>query len=188
MAFYLHPSGHPWLWAALTAFVVFVAILFQSSNIPLFILLPSLSSRSISIVEIGINGVSYRGLTMNGVDHFQNIFYAEDTSGPNRFAPPVPYTYPAGSFVDATASGAWCPQAAGAAALPFTSPINNVSENCLSLRIARTSGTPASARLPVLVWIHSGRDGFSSSNSRVRTLKYSRRRCARKRVRSALYA
>ena len=54
-------------------------------------------------------GVSYRGTIADGVEHFQNIFYAEDTSGLNRFAPPVPYTPPSGSIVDATASGAVCP-------------------------------------------------------------------------------
>ena len=40
--------------------------------------------------------------------------------------------------------------------LPFTSPITNVSENCLSLRIARPSDTNPSAKLPVLVYLHGG--------------------------------
>ena len=102
-------------------------------------------------------GVSYRGTSVDGVEHFQNIFYAEDTSGSNRFAPPVPYAPPPGTTVDATAAGAWCPQGVGEAPLPFTSPIHNVSENCLSLRIARASGTVAAARLPVVVWIHGGK-------------------------------
>lgn len=58
--------------------------------------------------------------------------------------------------MDATVAGAWCPQALGPTLLPFTSPVTNVSENCLSLRIARPSGTDASAKLPVLVWMHGG--------------------------------
>ena len=126
------------------------------SYIPLFGPLSGLLNGSYPIVKNAQNQVSYHGVTDNGIDHFHNIFYAEDTSGPNRFAPPVPYTPPPGTIVDATAPGAWCPQATGGPPLPFTSPINNVSENCLSLRIARISGTQQSAKLPVLVWIHGG--------------------------------
>ena len=102
--------------------------------------------------------VSYKGTFVNDIEHFQNIFYAKDTSGVNRFAPPVPYTPPPKTTVDATAAGAWCPQGTGGPPLPFTSPITNISEDCLSLRIARAKGTDASAKLPVLVWLHGGRN------------------------------
>ena len=118
-----------------------------------------LSIRSSSVAPVVMNtrtNVSYRGTSVRGVEQFQNIFYAEDTSGGNRFAPPVPYTPSPGTIVDATAPGAACPQGAGAAPLPFTSPITNVSENCLSLRIARPAGIKVSAKLPVMVWIHGG--------------------------------
>lgn len=91
----------------------------------------------------------------SGVEHFQNIFYGEDTSGVKRFAPPVPTSPPRGSVIDATWPGAWCPQGTGDV-LPFTSRVTNVSENCLSLRVARPSGTKADARLPVMVWLHGG--------------------------------
>ena len=101
-------------------------------------------------------GVSYRGALNGDVEEFQNIFYAEDTSGNNRFAPPVPYRYPPGSIVDASVSGAWCPQATGDPPLPFASSITNISEHCLSLRITRPVGTTASAKLPVVVFIHGG--------------------------------
>lgn len=90
-----------------------------------------------------------------GTEHFQTIFYAEDTSGANRFAPPVPVRPARGAVIDATRPGAWCPQATGDV-LPFTSRVTNVSENCLSLRIARPRGTKAAARLPVMVWLHGG--------------------------------
>lgn len=90
-----------------------------------------------------------------GIEYFQNIFYAEDTSGANRFAPPVPVRPVGGTVIDATQPGAWCPQATGDV-LPFTSRVTNVSENCLSLRIARPGGTTAAAGLPVMVWLHGG--------------------------------
>ncbi|KAJ4391999.1 hypothetical protein N0V93_005619 [Gnomoniopsis smithogilvyi] len=96
------------------------------------------------------------------VEHFQNIFYAEDTSGQNRFAPPVPTTPAKGSVIDATLPGAWCPQGTGDV-LPFTSRVTNVSENCLSLRIARPRGTQSDARLPVMVWLHGGGHALGSA-------------------------
>ncbi|KAI0014604.1 lipase [Xylariomycetidae sp. FL0641] len=99
--------------------------------------------------------VSYVGTHRIGIEHFQNIFYAEDTSGENRFAPPVPFRPAVGSIVDATQPGAWCQQGTGDI-LPFTSRITNVSENCLSLRIARPFGTKAGDDLPVVVWVHGG--------------------------------
>lgn len=102
------------------------------------------------------HGLSYRGHYDDGVEHFQNIFYAEDTSGPNRFAPPISVNHPPGTIIDATKLGAFCPQGVGGPPLPFQSPITNISENCLSLRIARQRGTKSKAKLPVLVWIHGG--------------------------------
>ena len=105
--------------------------------------------------------VSYRGTVHNDTEHFKNIFYAESTGGNNRFAPPVPSQPPPGTVVDATTDGAWCPQFVGQAPLPFTSPITNVSEHCLSLRIARPRGTNSTSRLPVLVWIHGGNNRLS---------------------------
>ena len=102
-----------------------------------------------------LNDVTYIGSSVSGVEHFQNIFYAEDTSGLNRFAPPVPYSPTPGSVIDATQAGAWCPQGTGAI-LPFTSKVVNVSENCLSLRIARPHNAKKDTKLPVLVWLHGG--------------------------------
>lgn len=98
----------------------------------------------------------------SGVEHFQNIFYGEDTSGPNRFAPPVPTKPIRGSIVDATQPGAWCPQGLGDV-FPFTSRVTNVSEDCLSLRIARPSGTRPGAKLPVAVWLHGGGHALGSA-------------------------
>ena len=134
------------------------AILFNLNVLALLPIPFTSSGRISAYVTNAQTGVSYRGTSVNGVEHFQNIFYAEYTSGSRRFAPPVPYVPPPGTIIDATAVGAWCPQGVGDAPLPWTSPITNVSENCLSLRIARPSGLSVSSKLPVLVWIHGGED------------------------------
>lgn len=99
--------------------------------------------------------IKYIGSYSPGVEHFQNIFYAENTAGNNRFRPPVPVKPARGSVIDATKSGAWCPQGTGDI-FPFTSRVTNISENCLSLRIARPAGTKPGAKLPVMVWLHGG--------------------------------
>ena len=155
----LHPHRHPLAFASIISFpIVLVTIIISPtwlhslSSLPV----PFLYRYTTPIVTNSRTGVSYRGTAVNGVEHFQNIFYAEDTSGLNRFAPPVPFIPPRGAVLDATAAGAWCPQGTGSPPLPFASPISNISENCLSLRVARPSGISASAKLPVLVWIHGG--------------------------------
>lgn len=100
--------------------------------------------------------ITYLGsLSPAGVEHFQNIFYAEEPTGQRRFAAPVPMRPVKGSVIDATRAGAWCPQGTGDI-LPFTSSVTNISENCLSLRIARRAGTQKDDKLPVAVWIHGG--------------------------------
>lgn len=101
--------------------------------------------------------ITYLGsLSSAGIEHFQNIFYAEEPTGLRRFAAPVPSRPVKGSFINATQAGAWCPQGKGDI-LPFTSRVTNISENCLSLRIARPAGTQKGAKLPVVVWIHGGK-------------------------------
>lgn len=120
--------------------------------------------RASSVIIIDHTGeITYIGRHSNGIDLFQNVFYAEDTSGQNRFAPPVPIKHEKGSSIDASRSGAWCPQGTGDI-LPFTSKVVNISENCLSLRIARPHGTAPDAKLPVMVWIHGGGHALGSAS------------------------
>jgi carboxylesterase type B len=109
------------------------------------------------------HSVKYVGTLAAGVEHFQNIFYAEDTSGKNRFHPPIPFKPVKNSVYDATKEGAWCPQGTGDI-FPFTSRITNISENCLSLRIARPAGTKPDAKLPVMVWLHGGGHALGSGS------------------------
>ncbi|KAK0714038.1 Alpha/Beta hydrolase protein [Lasiosphaeria miniovina] len=99
--------------------------------------------------------VTYRGTTTGTVEHFLNIRFAHDTSGPRRFAPPEPYTPPAGSEVDATRPGPACAQTQGGLP-PFFDATPDISEDCLTVRIARPAGTAPGARLPVVVHVVEG--------------------------------
>ncbi|KAJ5337357.1 uncharacterized protein N7506_005379 [Penicillium brevicompactum] len=108
--------------------------------------------------------ITYLGsLSPAGIEHFQNIFYAEEPTGLRRFAAPVPMRPANGSVIDTTRAGAWCPQGMGDI-LPFTSSVTNISENCLSLRIARLARTQKDAKLPVAVWIHGGGHALGSAS------------------------
>lgn len=124
--------------------------------------------------------IRFIGSRTPGVEHFQNVFYAEEPTGQRRFAPPVPVSPPKGSIIDASKPGAWCPQGVGDI-LPFTSQVNNISENCLSLRIARPSGVQRDAKLPVAVWIHGGLSSplcqWSKKDSFLRLVFRNRRLC-----------
>ncbi|KAJ7601598.1 lipase [Mycena polygramma] len=120
------------------------------------------STGSTALVFDATRNVTYIGSqSSSGVEHFQSIFHAQDTSGKNRFAPPAPIQPELGSVIDATAPGAWCPQGTGDV-LPFTSRVTNISENCLSLRIARVKGTRPGGKLPVVVWLHGGGHALGS--------------------------
>ncbi|KAL5044217.1 hypothetical protein BDW71DRAFT_186264 [Aspergillus fruticulosus] len=123
---------------------------------------PSLRA-SLKIVDSARN-ITYLGsLSPAGIEHFQNIFYAEEPTGQRRFAAPVPKRPAEGSVIDARWAGAWCPQGTGDI-LPFTSRVTNISENCLSLRIARPAGTQNDAKIPVAVWIHGGGHALGSAS------------------------
>lgn len=100
------------------------------------------------------NDITYLGTSSDGVEQFQNIRFAEDTSGANRFEPPKPFYYPAGTTVQATEKGASCPQAT-AGAIPAMNDIPYQSEDCLNLRIARPAA-PSKKLLPVMVYIYGG--------------------------------
>ena len=101
--------------------------------------------------------ISYKGTFGNGVEQFQNIRFAEDIKGPNRFAPPKPYLPPPGSKVRATERGAACPQATIGAVPPMTDVLHQ-SEDCLNLRIARPADSKLYEKpLPVMVYIYGGK-------------------------------
>lgn len=148
---------------------ILAAILLNSSVFSPLTLLTNFSVTAAPIVTNPTTQISYHGTQVTDVEHFQNIFYAQDTSGSHRFTPPAPYLPHPGTIVDAMNAGAWCPQAEGGPPLPFTSPVDNISENCLSLRIARPTGTIASAKLPVIVYLHGGGDALGSASDQLYT-------------------
>lgn len=127
---------------------------FFTSTLGLLLLI---SSYAVANPEVAIpeQSITYHGTSKDGVEQFQNIRYAQDTSGQNRFAPPQPYAPPPGP-IDATRPGAACPQALNAATF-YSSPVTNISEDCLTLRVARPATNSTDARrLPVLFWIYGG--------------------------------
>jgi carboxylesterase type B len=112
-------------------------------------------SRADPIVHSSRDKVKYRGLDTGAVEHFQDIKFAHDTSGPRRFAPPLPFVPPPGTEVDATSAGAACPQMRDAMP-PFFAETKEISEDCLNLRIARPHGTQPKDKFPVVIWLHGG--------------------------------
>ncbi|KAJ5972734.1 Carboxylesterase type B [Penicillium vulpinum] len=146
------------LFASLVAVLLAIVAIYYQELLDTFSLSPILK------VVDSTRDITYLGsLSPAGIEHFQNIFYAEEPTGWRRFAAPIPTRPVKGSVIDATQPGAWCPQATGDI-LPFTSKVTNISENCLSLRIARPAGTTQDAKLPVAVWIHGGGHALGSAS------------------------
>ena len=130
-----------------------------NTNLAYFVVLLTYSPiiHAESVVTIAKTDVTYLGGVLDGVQHFANIKYAQDTSGARRFAPPEPFTPPPGSVIDASSRGPACPQPHYAMP-PFFSIEPDISEDCLSLRIARPANLAitAESKLPVVVWLHGG--------------------------------
>ncbi|RWA11787.1 hypothetical protein EKO27_g3304 [Xylaria grammica] len=101
--------------------------------------------------------VAYQGLNRNGIEVFLGIPFGEDTSGANRFKPPIPYTHAPGTVVNATSYGPACPQSPDEAYPPYAyTDVTETSEDCLNLIIGRPNGTTQDSRLPVMVFIYGG--------------------------------
>lgn len=113
-------------------------------------------------VDLGVlSNVSLHGFANGPVESFLNIRFGSDTSGPNRFAPPKSYVYPADSVINATSPGAACPQQkVPIPDLVLLDNVTNISEDCLTLRVDRPKGTSKDTRLPVMVYIYGGGDTF----------------------------
>lgn len=109
--------------------------------------------------------IKYHGSVSGGVELFQNIHFGADTGGANRFKQPSPYSYPAGSVVDATKPGDACPQVLGNPLPQFYGiygDVASISEDCLTVRIARPKGSGSKAKLPVMVYLYGSGYNFGS--------------------------
>lgn len=128
-----------------------------------------LTAATPTVLDKTVN-VTYKGVYGNGVEHFLNIPYGQDTSGENRFKPPRAYVPTAGSTVNAQHCGPACPQELGdGLGPPITlSTISEVSEDCLNLNVVRPGGTEAGDKLPVLIFIHGG-SFWSGQNCEITT-------------------
>ncbi|ODA78219.1 hypothetical protein RJ55_05600 [Drechmeria coniospora] len=101
--------------------------------------------------------ITYHGTRRNGIEAFLGIPYGLDTGGPNRFRPPRPHVPRVGDRIMATSHGAACPQQLGGWLIPISlSNVTSISEDCLTLNVARPRGTCHQDRLPVMVYIHGG--------------------------------
>jgi hypothetical protein len=94
------------------------------------------------------NDVTWRGIYRTGPEVFLSVPYGQDTGGDNRFKPPQAYVPDRGSTIQAVADGVACPQ--------DVDVMRKMSEDCLSLNLARPSKTTSKDRLPVLVFIYGG--------------------------------
>lgn len=96
--------------------------------------------------------VGARGLTRaDGAVEFRGLRYATA----ERFSPPVDLIG-AGDVVDADAWGPLCPQNPGFLEVMAGYDPSTADENCLLLNVFVPQGADASAKLPVLFWIHGG--------------------------------
>jgi carboxylesterase type B len=113
------------------------------------------------------SSINVLGFARNDIEVFLGIPYAEDTSGKNRFKPPIPYEYTPGETIDATKPGVACPQHFGVIFAPLgLGNVTEISEDCLNLNVARPKAGDREGKgpLPVLVWIHGGSFWWASNN------------------------
>lgn len=100
-----------------------------------------------------------RGRVLDGVEVFRSIPYAAPPVGPLRFHAPEP-PKPWIGVLHATADGPSCPQR------PSLDPAGkaSINEDCLRLNVFAPVGA-ATAKRPVMVWIHGGgfTEGFSGA-------------------------
>jgi para-nitrobenzyl esterase len=111
------------------------------------------SAKPLATIDSG----KLRGAQVDGVLAFRGVPYAQPPVGELRWRAPQPAAVWAGvrSAIDYAAS---CVQPRSAL---FSLPLDNLSEDCLTLNVWTPDMRPATA-MPVMVWIHGG--GFSAGS------------------------
>ncbi|KAJ7053417.1 extracellular triacylglycerol lipase precursor [Mycena amicta] len=123
----------------------------------LTVLLAALCASAAPSVKIGSTTVVGRDNSVQQ-EFFGGIPYAEPPTGHLRLVPPVLKTRIDAKTFDASDYGPAC--------LQTGAPLDQISEDCLTINILRPSGVPQSAYpLPVMFWTYGG--GFVGGNSSV---------------------
>jgi para-nitrobenzyl esterase len=105
---------------------------------------------------VRVDSGQLQGVVEDGVVAYKGIPFAAPPVGELRWRPPQPVApwtgvRPAAEFgANCMQGGFGPPQAAGSTAVPAP------SENCLFLNVWRPESAAATAKLPVMVWIHGG--------------------------------
>ncbi|KAJ7614129.1 extracellular triacylglycerol lipase precursor [Roridomyces roridus] len=106
-------------------------------------------SPTVQLGKTSVHGVKVPSFEL---DSFAGIPFAEPPVGPLRLKRSVLKTSPGGATFNASASGLPCLQ-------PIGLPLEEMSEDCLTIDVLRPSGTTPGANLPVMFWTYGG--GFN---------------------------
>ncbi|KAJ7286289.1 extracellular triacylglycerol lipase precursor [Mycena rebaudengoi] len=96
---------------------------------------------------IKFGNTTLTGSTINNVEFYGAIPYAEPPIGNLRYRPPVPRNRLSQATFDASKYGLGCLQP------PLTNPS---SEDCLTINIFKPAGVAKNQMLPVMAWIYGG--------------------------------
>jgi para-nitrobenzyl esterase len=116
----------------------------------------ALASKGVPGTVVETTAGKVRGLLVDGITAFKGVPYGAPTGGERRFQPPLKAA-PWSGVRDAFELGPRSPQGR-AVYVPEWQPLTGTeppSEDCLQLNVW-TPGTDASARRPVMVWLHGG--------------------------------
>jgi len=114
--------------------------------------------------RVRIDTGELQGVIGDGVEVFKGIPYAAPPVGDLRWRPTQPAA-PWTGVREAADFGAECMQGRFGPPPPTAPPVPAPSEDCLFLNVWRPAGASATAKLPVMVWIHGGGFVFGSGSS-----------------------